>query len=72
MFNTSALSAFPHASTRRARQALNLLLVPPAAGHKAESLTTAVKFFDQLEIYPGAFFSAYLSEYAALSVYQRI
>ncbi|KAI8977738.1 magnesium-dependent phosphatase-1 [Trametes punicea] len=37
-----------------ARQALNLLLVPPPAGHKGEPPTPAVKFFDQMEIYPGS------------------
>ncbi|CDO72039.1 hypothetical protein BN946_scf184943.g74 [Trametes cinnabarina] len=37
-----------------ARQALNLLLIPPPAGHKDESPTPAVKFFDQMEIYPGS------------------
>ncbi|KAI0708717.1 magnesium-dependent phosphatase-1 [Cerioporus squamosus] len=37
-----------------ARQALGLLLVPPPAGHKNEAPTPAVKFFDQLEIYPGS------------------
>ena len=42
-----------HSRRARARRALNLLLVPPAAGHKGESPTAAVQFFDQLEIYPG-------------------
>ncbi|PIL34631.1 hypothetical protein GSI_03410 [Ganoderma sinense ZZ0214-1] len=39
-----------------ARQALGLLLVPPAAGHKAkgEAPTPAVRFFDHLQIYPGS------------------
>ena len=29
------------------------MLIPPASGHKSESPTAAVQFFDQLEIYPG-------------------
>ncbi|EIW52525.1 magnesium-dependent phosphatase-1, partial [Trametes versicolor FP-101664 SS1] len=37
-----------------ARRALNLLLVPPPAGHKGASPTPAVQFFDQMEIYPGS------------------
>ncbi|KAI0073977.1 magnesium-dependent phosphatase-1 [Panus rudis PR-1116 ss-1] len=37
-----------------ARRALSLLLVPPPAGHKGESPTPAIKFFDQQEIYPGS------------------
>ncbi|KAI0324221.1 magnesium-dependent phosphatase-1 [Cubamyces sp. BRFM 1775] len=37
-----------------ARQALRLLLVSPPAGHKGESLTPAIEFFDQMEIYPGS------------------
>ncbi|KAH9847746.1 magnesium-dependent phosphatase-1 [Lenzites betulinus] len=37
-----------------ARTALNLLLVPPPAGHKGASPTPAVQFFDQMEIYPGS------------------
>ncbi|KAH9895664.1 magnesium-dependent phosphatase-1 [Cubamyces lactineus] len=37
-----------------ARQALRLLLVPPPAGHKRETPTPAIEFFDQLEIYPGS------------------
>lgn len=36
-----------------ARQALNLLLVPPPAGHRNEDPTAAIKFFSQQEIYPG-------------------
>lgn len=39
----------------RARQALGLLLVPPKAGDKHGSPTPAIKFFDQQEIYPGAY-----------------
>jgi len=35
-----------------ARQALNLLLVPPPT--KGDESTLAVKFFDELEIYPGS------------------
>ncbi|KAI0367100.1 magnesium-dependent phosphatase-1 [Pilatotrama ljubarskyi] len=37
-----------------ARRALNLLLVPPPAGHQGESPTPAATFFDQMEIYPGS------------------
>lgn len=35
-----------------AREALSLLLIPPKAGDD-ESVMPAIKFFDQLEIYPG-------------------
>ncbi|THU82505.1 magnesium-dependent phosphatase-1 [Dendrothele bispora CBS 962.96] len=37
-----------------AHQALNLLLVPPPAGHTDEGPTKAIEFFDRLEIYPGS------------------
>jgi hypothetical protein len=36
-----------------AREALSLLLVPPKAGDDEPSVMPAIKFFDQLEIYPG-------------------
>lgn len=39
---------------RLARQALTLLLVPPKHGDKNSEKTSAIKFFDQLEIYPGS------------------
>ncbi|CAL1702888.1 unnamed protein product [Somion occarium] len=37
-----------------ARQALDLLLVPPPPLHKDIKPREAIKFFDQLEIYPGS------------------
>ncbi|KZT01107.1 magnesium-dependent phosphatase-1 [Laetiporus sulphureus 93-53] len=37
-----------------ARQALSMLLVPPKAGERHSSPTPAIKYFDQLEIYPGS------------------
>jgi len=39
-------------ATKLARQALNLLLVPPKTGEDEPVL--AIEFFDQLEIYPGS------------------
>lgn len=36
-----------------AREALSLLLVPPKAGDDESPVMPAIKFFDQLEIYPG-------------------
>jgi hypothetical protein len=38
-----------------AREALSLLLVPPKAGDDESPVMPAIKFFDQLEIYPGTF-----------------
>lgn len=55
------LNVSPHLYS--ARKALSLLLVPPAAGHKDASPTTAIQFFDQLEIYPGT-----LSRYQVLGL----
>ncbi|KAH9971643.1 magnesium-dependent phosphatase-1 [Russula compacta] len=37
-----------------ARQALSLLLLPPMAGDAQSPIMPAIKFFDQLEIYPGS------------------
>ncbi|KAI0824373.1 magnesium-dependent phosphatase-1, partial [Trametes gibbosa] len=50
---TIAACSRTHASDL-AREALNLLLVPPPAGHKGEKPTPAAQFFDQKEIYPGS------------------
>jgi magnesium-dependent phosphatase 1 len=36
-----------------AREALSLLLVPPKTGDDKSPVMPAIKFFDQLEIYPG-------------------
>jgi hypothetical protein len=36
-----------------AREALSLLLIPPKAGDDESPVMPAIKFFDQLEIYPG-------------------
>ncbi|KAI0312109.1 magnesium-dependent phosphatase-1 [Amylostereum chailletii] len=39
---------------RLAREALSLLLVPPKAGERHGKATPAIRFFDQMEIYPGS------------------
>ncbi|EIN06516.1 magnesium-dependent phosphatase-1 [Punctularia strigosozonata HHB-11173 SS5] len=39
---------------RVARQALDLLLVPPKPGDKDGAPTRAIQFFDEMEIYPGS------------------
>jgi len=41
-------------ATALARQALSLLLLPPKAGDADSPVMPAIKFFDQLEIYPGS------------------
>jgi len=41
-------------ATVLARQALSLLLMPPKVGDTDSQATPAIKFFDQLEIYPGS------------------
>jgi hypothetical protein len=53
----------------RARQALSLLLVPPKAGDSNSAGMPAIKFFDQLEIYPGAWTS--VPKFYYLSVKMR-
>ncbi|KAH9988846.1 acid phosphatase-domain-containing protein [Russula vinacea] len=41
-------------ATALAREALSLLLLPPKAGDVSSPVMLAIKFFDQLEIYPGS------------------
>ena len=38
---------------RRAREALNLLLVPPSKAEPSEAPKRAIEYFDKLEMYPG-------------------
>ena len=51
-----------------AREALSLLLVPPKVGDDKSSVMPAIKFFDQLEIYPGTLTSLLRSRLRVVDV----